>query len=112
MIDADARSDPFASNDDWKAAGFPVPAADADYCVATVKVVGPVTLWVEHKDGARGRVRFEETALTGVFEALKNPDVFQQATVEHGAVTWPDDIDLAPDNMHRHLAAFGEWVLR
>jgi hypothetical protein len=109
---ASARPDPYASNADWIAGGFPVPAGNADYRVASVKVVGALTLWVEHLDGTTGHVRFEPSALTGVFEVLGNPTHFEQAFVEDGVVQWPGDLDLAPDNMHRHLAAFGEWILQ
>lgn len=46
----------------------------------------------------------------GVFAALADPAVFAQVTVEHGAVTWPGEIDLAPDSMHAAIAATGEWM--
>jgi hypothetical protein len=35
----------------------------------------------------------------GVFAALTYPDVFAQVHVEFGAVTWPGELDLAPDAM-------------
>ena len=47
----------------------------------------------------------------GVFAALSNPTVFQQVSVEHGAVTWPGDVDLAPDAMYDAIQASGEWRL-
>ena len=106
-----ARPDPYASNEDWVAGGFQVPGRGSDYTVTSVQVAAPLTLWVEHADGVSGHVRFEPTHLTGVFEPLRDPLVFSQVAVEHGAVTWPGDLAIAPDNMHRHLAAFGEWVL-
>ncbi len=34
-----------------------------------------------------------------------------QVRVELGVVTWPGEIDLAPDAMHAELAAHGEWHL-
>lgn len=27
-------------------------------------------------------------------------------------VTWPGELDLAPDAMHRHIKESGEWVLQ
>ncbi|WP_174285137.1 DUF2442 domain-containing protein [Sphingomonas bacterium] len=80
--------------------------------MAAVKAVDDCTLHVSHRDGVQGFVRFEPSAFQGVFGPLGNPAFFRQAYVEHGAVAWSDDIDLAPDNMHRHLFAFGEWVLQ
>ena len=101
----------YASNEDWAGAGFPVPAPGENYGVVAVRVIGPLTLWVEHADGTQGEIRFMPDHLNGVFEQLRDPAVFAQVRVEHGAVTWPGELDIAPDNMHRHLAAFGEWVL-
>lgn len=107
-----ARPDPFASNEEWLAAGREVPGPGSDYRVARVEVVNACTLYVTHCDGVRGHVRFEASAFCGIFKSLSDPAVFRQAHVDHGAVIWSDELDLAPDNMHRHLFAFGEWVLQ
>jgi hypothetical protein len=80
--------------------------------VVSVKPVSPLELSVLFMDGTEGRVRFESSHLTGVFEALNTPEVFRQARVEEGAVTWPGEIDLAPDAMYREIKRAGEWVLR
>ena len=80
--------------------------------VVDVLPVMPMALRVWFADGTTGRVRFEPSQLTGVFEALKNPILFAQARVESGAVTWPGDLDLAPHAMHTEIKARGEWILR
>ena len=80
--------------------------------VVSVRPVAPLQLAVRFKDGTEGRVRFEASHLTGVFGALKNQDVFEQVRVESGTVTWPGEIDLAPDAMYREIKRSGEWVLR
>ncbi len=82
------------------------------WTVVSVEVVPPKTLAVRFADGTEGRVRFENTHLNGVFAALKDPAVFQQVHVEGGAVTWPGEIDLAPDAMYREIKRSGEWILR
>ena len=46
----------------------------------------------------------------GVFAALRDPNLFTQARVECGAVTWPGGLDLAPDAMHEGIRTTGEWV--
>jgi hypothetical protein len=63
--------------------------------------------------GYRIAVRFMDgvSPEAGVFEQLKDPEIFNQVRIEYGAVTWPGEIDLAPDAMHDELAARGEWVL-
>ena len=39
----------------------------------------------------------------GVFARLAEPSLFAQVFVEHGAVTWPGEIDLAPDAMYAEI---------
>ena len=83
------------------------------YCdVNQIKVVGPLQLEVVFADGVRGRVVFESTHLTGIFTSLQNPKFFNQVGINGGAVSWPGDIDLAPDAMHDAICKSGEWVLR
>ena len=80
--------------------------------VVSVKPLEPLELSVLFRDGTEGRVRFEPSHLSGVFEALKAPELFRQVRVEEGAVAWPGEIDLAPDAMYREIKRSGEWVLR
>lgn len=80
--------------------------------VIAVQARPPLGLAVRFADGTSGTVRFEPTHLTGVFAALKDPETFAQVFVDHGAVAWPGDIDLAPDAMYMEIKRHGEWVLR
>jgi hypothetical protein len=71
-------------------------------------------LRVRFADGLEGMV--EMTALihsstAGVFAQLADPTRFAQAFVAHGAVTWPGEIDLAPDAMYAEIKKLGSWVL-
>jgi hypothetical protein len=83
-----------------------------DWNVVSVTPTPPLGLIVRFADGTEGRVRFEPSHLRGVFEVLKDPAIFSQARVECGVVTWPGDVDLAPDAMYREIQQTGEWVLR
>ena len=84
----------------------------APWNVVKVEVAGPLTLWVEHRDGVAGHVRFLPSALRNVFEVLRDPAYFARVGIAHGAVSWPNEMpDLAPDAMHDAIAAHGEWVL-
>ncbi len=80
--------------------------------VVEVKVEAPLSLQVRFSDGTQGRVRFELSYLTGVFQALKEQAVFAQVRVDGGAVAWPGELDLAPDAMYDAIKRHGEWVLR
>jgi|GEM_PF-352412 len=60
------------------------------------------TLEVEFKDGAKGSIDLNDMIYSsdaGVFVALQNDDEFARVYIEHGAVTWPCGVDLAPDGM-------------
>ncbi|NDG16396.1 MAG: DUF2442 domain-containing protein [Betaproteobacteria bacterium] len=80
--------------------------------VVDVQVLPAWALWVKFSDGISGKVQFHTSHLTGVFEALLDQNVFQQAHIESGAVTWPGQIDLAPDAMYKAIKSQGEWILR
>lgn len=70
---------------------------------------------VRFVDGLEGEVDMSalvRSPTAGVFARLADPSLFAQVFVEHGAVTWPGEIDLAPDAMHAEIKKEGKWVLR
>ena len=79
--------------------------------VIDVKKLSPLSIQVTFSDGISGKVQFEPSHLTGVFQAMKDPDVFRQVYIEQGAVTWPGNVDLAPDAMYVAIKINGEWIL-
>ena len=80
--------------------------------VVHVEATGPLALFVRFDDGVEGPVSFKESHLRGVFEKLRDQNFFNAVGIAYGAVSWPnEEVDLAPDNMHRHLKRDGEWVL-
>ena len=80
--------------------------------VVAVKVMDKLSLHVEFADGIKGDVVFLPQHLTGVFEPLKDSDFFAQARIVQGAVTWPGELDIAPDAMYEEIRRNGVWVLR
>ena len=80
--------------------------------VTAVQVIEHLKLRVEFADGLVGTVRFESSHLSGVFEALRDPDFFLQVTVSHGTVSWPGELDMAPDAMYDAIQQHQEWVLQ
>jgi hypothetical protein len=81
------------------------------YDVIEVTPVKHLHLKVTFRDGLRGEVKIMESHLNGVFEALKNPVVFNNVNCAHGFVEWPGDIDLAPDAMYEEVKKSGIWEL-
>lgn len=86
----------------------------APWRVAAVTVLAHGRLHVRFNDGLEGEVDLTQRLACrdcGVFASLRNPEVFRAVTLEHGAVTWPGDIDLAPDAMHDAIQRNGTMVL-
>ena len=79
--------------------------------VADVTVQNDTAIWVRFRDGLEGEVTFLPSAFRGVFAGLKDPQAFRRAYVQDGVLTWPGELDLAPDAMHEAIAAHGRWVL-
>ena len=70
-------------------------------------------LLVRFADGTSGEVdvsRLIFGPMPGVFEILRDPVLFAQAGIDHGAVTWPGELDLAPDAMYDEIRASGSWT--
>ena len=70
------------------------------------------SLWVRFADGTSGRIKLNREELTGALAPLSDPEFFNRALIDRGAVAWPGDIDLAPDAMYETIqrANSGEVV--
>lgn len=68
--------------------------------VVEVQSIGNRTLAVKFSDGLAGKVHLGRSYCTGVFAPLLDDALLEQATVQYGAVTWPNGLDLAPDTMY------------
>jgi hypothetical protein len=82
--------------------------------VTGVEVLPGFRLQVAFADGLTGVVDMSglvHSPKAGVFAALADPSRFAQAALHYGAVTWPGDLDLAPDAMHTAIQERGEWTL-
>ena len=71
------------------------------------------TLYVKFADGLEGKVRFMPSRLNKeIFKVLSDELYFKKVRIDHGVVTWSENLDLAPDAMHNAIKKNGEWVLR
>jgi hypothetical protein len=83
--------------------------------VVAVRAQGTFVIRVTFADGTEGDVdltHLVHSSKAGVFEALRDPTLFEGVHVSHGAVTWPGELDLAPDAMHDEIKANGRYVIR
>jgi hypothetical protein len=82
--------------------------------VREVTALPDYRLAVRFVDGLSGIVDLSALVASpeaGVFARLRNRALFDQVFVEHGAVVWPGELDLAPDAMHAAIKENGEWKL-
>lgn len=68
-----------------------------------VHPIGHRTLAVKFADGLEGRVIIDRSFCTGVFQPLADDELLNKVMVEHGALTWPNGLDLAPDTMYAEI---------
>ena len=80
--------------------------------VIEVQTDSDLSMQVRFSDGTQGSVKFERSHLFGVFEPLRDSEFFCLAYLDSGVVTWPGNIDIAPDAMYREIKQHGQWVLR
>lgn len=75
--------------------------------VVEVKAESGHQLFVRFTDGTSGKVQLDLSELSGVLVPLRDPSFFERAFVDHGAVAWPGDIDLAPDALYEQAVKQG-----
>lgn len=78
--------------------------------VASVRPLAGYKLDVTFVDGLAGEVHMADLLTSpdaGVFAPLHDEKLFKQAFVHWGAVTWPGELDLAPDAMYDEIKARG-----
>lgn len=61
-------------------------------------------LWVELKDGRTGIFDVKPYLEFGVFRELKDLGYFRRVGVLYGAITWPHEQDISPENL------LSEWI--
>lgn len=102
------------TQEDRAAEIVPTVVTKAPWRIAELRVLADFRLWVRFNDGVEGTVsmaKFLQSSRAGVFSALRDENLFAQAFLCYGAVTWPGGLDLAPDAMHEAIGRDGEWVL-
>lgn len=78
--------------------------------VIDVKVVGDRLLHVTFRDGLEGTVKFDESVLSNALDKLRKPEEFSKVMLINHVVTWPDEIDIAPDAMYEGIKTSGHHV--
>jgi hypothetical protein len=87
----------------------------AVWSITHFKLLPGFKIEVTFADGTSGIADLSPRLLQGPlgdgFDALCDERVFSAAYLEHGALTWPGGIDLAPDAMYERIRASGVSTL-
>ena len=70
--------------------------------VDSVQAIPDFGLILTFTNGERRRFDMRPYLKYPVFRRLENPGYFSLACVGYGTVTWPDDIDIAPETLYDH----------
>lgn len=64
-----------------------------------IEALSHPNLLIEFSDASLRRFSVEPLLAYPFFEPLKNPSLFAQARIAHRTITWPGDIDIAPETL-------------
>jgi len=73
--------------------------------VKSVEAMGAYGLIVNFNNGERKYFDMQPYLQVPVFRRLENPGFFALARVDYGTVTWPGDIDIAPETLYAYSVA-------
>jgi hypothetical protein len=87
----------------------------AIWSIVRFKVLPEYNIEVSFADGTSGIAdlgpRLSQGPLGDGFDPLCDEKMFSRVFLEHGALTWPGAIDLAPDAMYERIRSSGRSVL-
>ena len=86
----------------------------SNWRVKAVSIIDNYQIEVTFNDGTSGTVDLRGlifSAKPGIFANLEDKEIFNKVCIEHGVVTWPGEIDLAPDAMYEQIQKQGCWKL-
>ncbi len=87
-----------------------IPAAP--WRIRALSVLPGYRLSLTFADGVQGIADLSglvKSVNAGRFALLVDLALFNRATLELGAVTWPNGADLDPDWLHEEISKSGEW---
>ncbi len=74
--------------------------------VNCVEIAPDFVLILTFSDGERRYFDMKPYLHYPVFRRLENPGFFSLAHVDYGTVTWPGDIDIAPETLYEFSVPF------
>ena len=78
----------------------------AKWRIREVRVCRDYCLWLRFNDGTEGEIdltEFLRSPRAGIFSSLLDKETFSRVRLEHGALIWPGELDIAPDALYREI---------
>ncbi len=75
--------------------------------VTTVRPLPDYLLYVEVEDGRKGVFDLKPYLAHGVFRELRDVGYFNRVDILFGAITWPNEQDIAPETLLAELTPLG-----
>ncbi|WP_340122813.1 DUF2442 domain-containing protein [Methylobacter svalbardensis] len=75
--------------------------------VNSVEIMSDFVLLLTFSGGERRCFDMRPYLHYPVFRRLENPGFFSLAHVDYGTVTWPGDIDIAPETLYEYSVPLG-----
>lgn len=74
--------------------------------VVEVRALDGYRVFLRFDDGLQGELDLEPllAPFKGVFAPLRDPDRFREICVENHTVSWPNELDLAPEGFYSKLS--------
>lgn len=76
--------------------------------VKKVKPLENYQIYVEIENGEKGIFDLNPYLDKGVFKELRNKNYFKQVFISYGAITWPNEQDIAPETLIAGLKPAGK----
>jgi hypothetical protein len=87
----------------------------ANWSIVRFKVLREYKIEISFADGTTGIAdlgpRLSQGPIGDGLDPLCDEKMFSRVFLEHGALTWPGEIDLAPDAMYERIRSSGRSVL-
>ena len=71
--------------------------------VVEAKHIEGYVLHIKFNNSVEGNVDLAELVNKGIFRQIKNLKRFSAFSIDHGVLTWSQDIDIAPEYLYTHL---------
>lgn len=89
-------------------------AAAAPWRVRAASIQAGYQLSITCNDGTNGIVDMSAPVNSpdaGMYAELKDKELFQQVSIELGALTWPNGADIDPSWVHEEIGKNKTWVV-